>query len=115
MRWGRSASWAANCQVSEARIDFSGSLSHTLTHIVDSTHAHSTEPGFEDGDGSVPFYSHDGGTVCVGGLVAYGGTESPSLLLETSHTRPTWQYGTIMGIHCACWACRNCRAAHSPL
>lgn len=76
---------AANCQVLEARIDF---FFGPHTHTVDSTPVHSTEPGFDDGYDSIPFHSHDGGTGCVSGLVAHGGTESPSLLLETSHARP---------------------------
>lgn len=91
---GRSASWAANCQVSEARIDFFGSQTHT----VDSVPAHPTEPGLEeDSHDSIPVHSHDGGTGCAGGFAKC--TQSPSLLLETSHTRPTWLYGTMAHHH----------------
>lgn len=59
---------AANCQVSEARIDF---FRVTHLHICTHTHtihplAHSTEPGLEDGHGSIQFYFHDGGTDCPG-------------------------------------------------
>lgn len=57
---------AANCQVSEARIDFFRSHTYTYVHIHIHPLAHSTEPGLEDGHGSIHFYFHDGGTDCAG-------------------------------------------------
>lgn len=89
---------AANCQVSEARIDFSGSHTHTQIHTPSTAH-----PPTRQSQGSrtatipcrsIPMMAGPG---CASGLAVHGGTREPESCCWRRHTRvlhgtmaPSW-------------------------